>query len=67
MNSYGIVIGQIFDAPAKGNVIQFTETGCLADAKPFRISRSKRNMRAAMYLGSVVREGDVWAWEYGRE
>jgi len=60
------VIGQVFDAPEKGNTIEiagcFTANGDPVNVKVHKISRSKKNMQKAEYEQPVSKVGEVWTF-----
>jgi hypothetical protein len=60
------VIGEVFDAPEKGNTIEvagaFTNRGGPVNVETFTISRSKRNMKKAQFEQPVTKVGDVWTF-----
>ncbi|WP_133178995.1 hypothetical protein [Shewanella decolorationis] len=53
LNRNGAVIGEVFEAPEKGNTIEiagaFTIDGSPVNVKKFKISRSKANLAKAVY------------------
>ncbi len=60
------VIGEVFDAPAKGNSIEiagaFTASGNPVNVSEYKISRSKKNLAKAVYEQPVSKVGDVWTF-----
>ena len=62
----GKVIGEVYDAPAKGNDIKiagaFTAGGDPVNVSLYRISRSKRNLAKAEYEQPVSKIGSVWTF-----
>jgi len=64
INNIGAVIGEVFDAPEKGNEIEvagaFTTDGSPVNVKTYKISRSKRNLEKARYSQTVIPSHGVW-------
>lgn len=62
----GDVIGEVFEAPEKGNSIEvagaFTISGDPVNVKTFKISRSKKNLDKAAYCQPVSKTGNVWTF-----
>jgi hypothetical protein len=66
LGNKGTVIGEVFDAPEKGNTIEvagaFTNRGEPVNVDTLKISRSKRNMQKARFEQPVTKVGDVWTF-----
>ncbi len=60
------VIGEVFDAPEKGNRIDiagcFTANGDPVNVKSYKISRSKKNLQKAEFEQPVSKVGQVWTF-----
>ena len=62
----GDVIGDVFDAPEKGNTIEVAElldsNGNVLRVKKYRISRSKKNMTKALCEQPLSKHKNVWTF-----
>lgn len=60
------VIGEVFDAPKKGNTIDiagaFTADGDAVNVRTYKISRSRANLIKAQYEQPVSKIGDVYTF-----
>ena len=66
LDSNNKVIGEVFDAPAKGSTIDvagcFTAGGDPVNIKEYKISRSKSNLNKAAFEQSVSKVGDCYTF-----
>lgn len=66
LDVFGDVIGEVFDAPEKGNSIEIAELidseGNVLRVKNYKISRSKTNMAKATYKQPVSKYKNVWTF-----
>jgi len=68
LNQKGQVIGEIFEAPEKGNTVEIalfiTSDGVVINKKEYAISRSKKNLDKASYEQPISKYGDVYTFHY---
>jgi len=68
LNQKGQVIGEIFEAPEKGNTVEIalfiTSDGVVINKKAYKISRSKKNLEKASYEPPISKYGDVYTFHY---
>lgn len=62
----GKVIGEVFDAPERGNSIRvaggFTSENVAINIKVYKISRSVKNLKKAQYEQPLSKIGDLWTF-----